>query len=75
MREAWRPGRGAPRCRRGVNRVVGSKGLEALLETIRSWLERAGDDELLAMHAVVRAEMERRRLRPRPTPPREEEMD
>ena len=50
--------------------MVGSKGLEALLETIRSWLERAGDDEVLALHAVVRAEMKRRRLRPKATQPK-----
>ncbi len=59
----------------GVGRMVGDKGLKALLETIEAWLERAGDDEVLALNRIVRAELERRRLRPRVTSPREEEMD
>jgi hypothetical protein len=37
--------------------------LQALLETIQAWLELARDEEVLALHSVVRAEMTRRGLR------------
>jgi hypothetical protein len=50
--------------------MEGDKGLKALLRTIEAWLERAGDDEVLALHAVVRAEMERRRIRPNVVQPK-----
>lgn len=48
---------------RREGRVEPTRGLEALLETVRSWLERADDDEVLALYGVVRAEMARRMLR------------
>ncbi len=46
-----------------------NRGLETLLGTIRLWLERAGDDEVLALYRIVRAEMTKRRFRHTPIPP------
>jgi hypothetical protein len=44
------------------------EGLEAFFATIRAWLEIAEDDEVLALAAIVEAELERRGADEPPAP-------
>ena len=45
-----------------------NESLKALLVTMQAWLECARNDEVLALHAIVRDELARRRLRSNSTP-------